>query len=161
MQNTAPLITLLAALPALVQCSTTHAPAAQHVPEKAAIIQRILSLPAFSLHEESVEDFRKRLETASTYTPLPEEGAAILAIGGDGVRGERLFRMEKDGTLHILEHDWEETKRDAAGHAEAFCFSLSRVAPGSPEIQSLGSCTTPPALFSPAGEPLLQSLTNK
>ncbi len=97
----------LCALAALVlaSCATTDKPDFPPLPaseavtataeQKADIIERIMAMPAFLVHEEGGADFRKRLEAGRA--SFVDGRLVILSIEGDGSFGKRLFTYPADG----------------------------------------------------------------
>lgn len=73
-----------------------------------AIVEEILSLPPYLVHEESRASFSERLKAGALWV---KDRASCLMIPGDGVFGKRLFILDECGSLLLVEGAEDEQGR--------------------------------------------------
>lgn len=66
------------------------------------MMKKILSLPSFLIHEDTVASFRNMLKAGKFWTD-EERNISYLLIKGDGIYGRRLFMLHDDGKLYMIE----------------------------------------------------------
>ena len=86
------------ALAALLQGSAAS-------PERHKLIEAIMALPPYSVHEANRDSFRKQLDEGEY---REDDGRCYLSIEGDGTFGRRLFVSNAAGKLYIVCDDWQE-----------------------------------------------------
>lgn len=88
----------------------------------------IKALPAHSWHEETTEEFKKRIDNAILFTDATDQ-KQYISITGDGVFSQRLFILDqRQGTLKII--DRKELPNgefpDTDAYTNVSIFDLSR-----------------------------------
>ena len=73
-------------------------------PEQRQLIETIMQMPPYAIHEADRTEFRMQLESGSFRT---ENGTHYLSIGGDGTVGDRIFILTPANELYIFSEDWE------------------------------------------------------
>lgn len=73
--------------------------------EKHALIELIMKVPPYSVHEANRTGFRLMLDEGAFRR---EDGRSYLSIPGDGTRGARVFALTDKGELYILEDGWKD-----------------------------------------------------
>lgn len=103
----------LALLGALLKSTArqTEQPAMQQ------LVEEIMKLPPYTLHENERADFREMLDKGD-FRQI--EGASFLSISGDGTIGKRTFITTPQHQLYILIENWEE------GYCEAMHYDAAR-----------------------------------
>ncbi len=98
----------------LSPCRATEA-APQQSPRQ-VLLERIAAIPAYAIHEESPEQFMKRLSEGA-FRHDADRGISYLQIGGDGCFCPRLFIYSPEHGLHVIIDSPDGFEDEPAHHA--------------------------------------------